>query len=247
MVFHYAQKETMKHGCATFGLPALVLAGWLAAFVLPADAAETHALDPALAALGWAELAIPGKTPAIYRLTGDGDLEARSKAGVSILYRALTPKERNGRVLTWRWRVDEAVPATDPAEAGKDDRDLAVHIWFPDDEDVGFWKGLGRAVANLLGIPRVGKALTYAFGGTGERHRRLANPHHDPGGVLVLLRPTGTEIGKWFREQIDFAADFEQAFGKAPPKPMYVAVSTDSDDTGTRAVGRIAELMFHEK
>jgi hypothetical protein len=228
-------------------VPVLVLAGWLAMLVFPADATETDALDPALAALGWAELAIPGKTPAIYRLTDDGDLEARSKAGVSILYRSLTPNERNGRVLTWRWRVDEAVPATDPADAGKDDRDLAIHIWFPDDEEPGFWKRLKRTFAKVLGIPPVGKALTYVFGGTGERHRRLVNPHHEPGGILVVLRPTGTEIGKWFDERIDFVSDFEQAFGKAPPKPIYLAVSTDSDDTGTRAVGRIAELTFHEK
>lgn len=237
----------MVHTHRAFELPLLVLAGWLVVLALPADATETHELDPALSALGWAELTVPGKTPAIYKLTDDGELEARSEAGVSILYRTLAPEERNSRVLTWRWRVDEAVPATDPAEMGKDDRDLAIHIWFPDDEDVGFWKGVGRAVANILGIPRVGKALTYVFGGTGERHRRLVNPHHDPDGVLVVLRPTGTETGKWFHERINFAADFEQAFGKLPPKPVYVALSTDSDDTGTRTAARIAELMFHKK
>jgi hypothetical protein len=226
---------------------ALALVGWLAALGSPAHATESNALDPALAALGWAELAVPGKTPATYRLTDVGDLEARSKAGVSILYRALTPNERNSRVLTWRWRVDEAVPATDPADAGKDDRDLAVHIWFPDDEGGGLWKRIRRGITNVLGVPPVGKALTYVFGGTGERHRRLVNPHHDPDGVLIVLRPTGTEIGKWFDERVDFAADFEQAFGEAPPKPMFVAVSTDSDDTETRAVGRIANLAFVEK
>jgi hypothetical protein len=225
----------------------MVLAGWLAVLVLPADATETHGLDSALAASGWMELTIPGKTRAIYRLTDDGDLEARSNAGVSILYRMLAPKEQNCRVLTWRWRVDQAVPATDPAEAGKDDRDLAIHIWFPDNEGRGLWRGLGRTVTKALGVPPIGKALTYVFGGTGERYRRLVNPHHDPDGVLVVLRPTGTETGKWFDERIDFAADFEKAFGKAPPKPMYVALSADSDDTGTRTVGRIAELTFHEK
>ena len=237
----------MRLGCRTLGLRVLVLAGWLAALAVPADASETHALDPALAAAGWMELTIPGKTPALYRLSDDGDLEVRSKAGVSILYRMLAPKEQNCGVLAWRWRVDEAVPATDPAEAGKDDRDLAIHIWFTDDERGGLWKGLARAVTKILGIPPMGKALTYVFGGTGERHRRLVNPHHNPGGVLVVLRPTGTEIGKWFDERIDFAADFEQAFGKAMPKPMYVALSADSDDTGARSVGRISELTFHEK
>jgi hypothetical protein len=237
----------MSHRCTARALRALVLVGWLAALASPTQATETHALDPALAALGWAELTLPGKRPATYRLTDDGVLEARSEAGVSFLYRTLAPNEQNGRVLTWRWRVDEAVPATDPAVAGQDDRDLAIHIWFPDDEGGGLWKSIRRGVAKVLGFPAIGRALTYVFGGTGERHRRLVNPHHDPGGVLIVLRPTGTEIGKWFDERVDFVADFVQAFGRAPPKPRFVAVSTDSDDTGTRAAGRIADLIFAEK
>lgn len=234
----------MKRRCAARGLLALVLVGLLAAFGSPDDPSETHALDPALAALGWAELLIPGKMPATYRLAENGDLEARSDAGVSILYRPLSPKEQNGRILTWRWRVDEAVPATDPAHAGKDDRDLAVHLWFPDVEKAGVWESFKRAVAGIFGIPSVGKALTYTFGGTGERHRRLVNPHHDPGGILVVLRPTGTQTGIWHEERIDFVLDFEEAFGEAPPKPVYLAISTDSDDTESRAVGRISKLVF---
>lgn len=237
----------MKRKCTARGLLALILVGWLAAFVSPDDPTETHEIDPALAALGWTELLIPGKVPAVYRLVDNGDVEVRSEAGVSILYRALSRDERNGRILTWRWRVDEAVPATDPAEAGKDDRDIAIHLWFPDTKKGGVWERIKRAVAGVLGIPLVGKALTYTFGGTGERHRRLANPHHEPGGILVVLRPTGTQTGKWYEERIDFVADFEQAFGKAPPQPVYLAISTDSDDTETRSVGRISSPVFRKK
>ena len=60
----------------------------------------------------------------------------------------------------------------------------------------------------------------------------------------MLLRPSGTATGQWFSERVDFAADYRRAFGKAAPKPMYVAVSADSDDTGTRGTARIADIRF---
>lgn len=225
------------------GVTAAVL-GWTLSAAIPCEAAETSAVDPALAKSGWMELAIPGKTPTRYSRTADGALEARSEASVSILYRMLGPKEQNCRVMAWRWRVDQAVPPTDPARAGTDDRDLAVHVWFSDGEEQGLWKALSGAISSVLGIPRMGKSITYVFGGSGERDRRLVNPHHDPDGIIVLLRPSGTATGQWFSERVDFAADYRRAFGKAAPKPMYVAVSADSDDTGTRSTARIADIRF---
>jgi hypothetical protein len=222
----------------------LALAGWLIVAATAVAASEKHALDPALAATGWMELAIPGITPARYRAGGAGVLEAESNAGTSIIYRMLTDREQECDLLVWRWQIDKAVPATDPTEAGKDDRDLAIHIWFPDNRDGDLWQALGRAVSSILGLPRIGKVLTYVFGGTGERQRRVVNPHHSPDGAIIVLRPSGTEIGKWFDERIDIAADFKKAFGESPPKPMYLAVSTDSDDTQTQSAGRIADIAF---
>lgn len=228
------------------GMLALALSGCLAALPPTTTAANDRSLTQALTALGWAELAIPGKAPAHYRLTGDGAVEARSDSGVSILYRTLDPEERKSRILSWRWRVDEAVPATNLEEAGKDDRDLAVHLWFPDEEQPGLWKTMWQAGKTVLGLPPIGRAITYVFGGTGERHRRLASPY-DPDAILVLLRPTGTETGKWFDERVDFVADYEAAFGTTPPKPVYLAISSDSDDTGARPVAWIDEIAFHRE
>jgi len=220
---------------------------WMVLAVIPVEAAEPSAVDPALTKSGWMELVIPGETPNRYLLTADGALEARSDAGVSILYRKLGPKEQDNRVMTWRWRVDEAVPPTDPGRAGTDDRDFAVHVWFPDADDQGLWKTMSRAISSILGIPRIGKSITYAFGGSGKRGQRLVNPHHDPDGIIVMLRPSGTMIGHWFSERVDFAADYQQAFGKVVPKPVYVAVSADSDDTETRSTARIADMRFSPK
>ncbi len=217
---------------------------WLVVVAFITNASESTAKDLTLADIGWNELTIPGKTPSQFRLTEDRAIAILSDASVSVLFRTLTSQEEISRILVWRWRVDVSVPATNPAEVGKDDRDLAVHVWFADNEAEGLWEYLGDAIKNVLGIPQIGKVLTYVFGGTGERYRRLVNPHHDPDGVIVILRPSGTKTGKWFSERVNFVADFEQAFGKAPPNPKYVAISADSDDTKSYGAGRIAGLMF---
>ena len=45
-------------------------------------------------------------------------------------------------------------------------------------------------------------------------------------------------------ETVDFAADFRRAFGYAAPAPVYVAISADSDDTGSRTAGSVSALGF---
>ena len=225
----------------------IVVCGLMMTIASVGNTSEITASDHVLDEAGWKELGIPGELPTQYRMIDSDTIDVRSSSSVSILYRALMRREQNARMLEWRWRVDKSVPATDPADAGNDDRDLAVHIWFADDQPEGLWKSLSTAVSSVLGIPRIGKVLTYVFGGTGPRLRRLVNPHHDPDGVIVLLRPSGTETGKWFSEQIDFVADFKTAFGAVPPPPMYLAISADSDDTRAESTGRIAAIRFRER
>lgn len=221
------------------------LFGWLVFFANPSVAVDKAVLDLTLSQSGWNELELPGKSPNRFQQIDGSTISVHSSASVSVLYRALQSHEVRARNLTWRWRVDESVPPTDPADKGGDDRNLAVHVWFAD-ENVGLWKSLKSTVTRALGYPQIGKVLTYTFGGTGDRLRRLVNPHHDPDGMIILLRPSGTPLDKWYSERVDFYADYEQAFGEPPTAPRYLAISSDSDDTQTRAQGLIADLAFDD-
>lgn len=222
---------------------AVLMFVWLGLLGNPAVAAIENSFDPALAELGWKELILPGKSPNSFHRIGDTTIEVSSSSSVSVLYRTLKTKEKGARTLSWRWRVDKSVPATDPAEEGADDRDLAVHVWFAD-ENESFWHTLKSTVTRAIGFPQIGKVLTYTFGGTGDRLRRLVNPHHDPDGVIIILRPSGTPLETWFSERVDFLSDYELAFGQIPDSPMYLAISSDSDDTKTTALALISDLSF---
>jgi len=55
----------------------------------------------------------------------------------------------------------------------------------------------------------------------------------------VVLRPAGTGAS---RERVNLTADYRRAFGGQPPSVVGVAVSADSDHTGTTIRARVSDL-----
>ena len=70
------------------------------------------------------------------------------------------------------------------------------------------------------------------------------NPYLSMRGKIIVLRSGDGPVGRRFMEEIDCVADFRKAFGYRPPAPALVAVSADSDDTGSRIFGAVADLAF---
>ena len=70
-------------------------------------------------------------------------------------------------ILTWRWRVDAAPPATDLTKKGGDDRALALYIAFAfDPARAGAFERVTLvAVAKLAGKQLPGRVLTSMWGG----------------------------------------------------------------------------------
>lgn len=200
---------------------------------LPVRAADLpgRALDGPWRLVGFDGLAEPA-------VTIDGCGVALSGRGVvGIVYRVLAegvPTER----LSWRWRVTSGPGATDLARRGGEDRAIAVHVWYPAGDE-GFLAGLGR---RLAGLPAVGRAVSYVWGGDRPAGTILDNPFLDDA-VQIVVEPAGT--GGWRRVTADVAADYRRAFGEAPPsRPRFLAVSGDTDDTGGFLDVAVADLAF---
>lgn len=199
---------------------------------------------PTLTDAGWALWTRMGVPAARFERQGDGAIEIAADSGFALLYRRIADEETGARILRWRWRVDVSTPPTDLSRRGADDRPLAVHVWFPD-EEASFFRRIGQGLAgSLRGIPLRGKVLTYVWGGIDHRGDQIPNPYLDADGVIITLRPANTATGLWYAERVDLAADFERAFGHAPPKPSHLAISADSDDAGGHSVGIIADLTL---
>lgn len=204
-----------------------------------------------LADEGWRVLEVPGKTPTRFTVSESGQIKATARDSVGFLYRKVAPdggcEPSVGAAmrLAWRWRVDRTPPPTDQGAKGMDDRPLAVHVWFAgEDGSKGQWSLLDRIGAWMLNHPLPGKALTYVWGGTGQRGDRLPNPYLESTGHIIILRPGDSAIGRWFRESVDIAADYERAFGHPPSRPAFVAISADTDDTRGMSIGVVSDIAF---
>lgn len=105
----------------------------IAALLLVAAATSalaTGRVDPQLLAAGWHELTFERKPANRFERVREDTVRVTSEAAVSILQRPVQIDLDVTPVLTWRWRVDETVPATDLTRKGGDDRSLAIFVTF---------------------------------------------------------------------------------------------------------------------
>lgn len=222
-------------------LPALALA---ALCILPAAAAAP--LDPVLAARGWQELRFDDKTPNRYEALSGNGLRLVSDSSVSMIYRPATANLERTPLLRWRWRVLSVGPATDLAVKGADDRPIALYVGFPYEPDrAGLWERMRRPLVELKkGASAPGKVLVYVWGGTQPRGTRFDSPYMGTASGNMVLRPGDAATGGWVAESVDLAADFKMVFGYPAPAPVQIAISGDSDDSNSRSVAEITDIVF---
>ncbi len=197
-------------------------------------AAAPIGFGPDLAAQGWERVDFRGRSPAQFAASPDA-LQIRADSGVSLLWRALPRALADASRANWRWRVETGVPATDLARKGADDRNIALYFLFADDP-----RDLDDPPGSLTEAVRKGRALVYVWGG--ERAGDVvSSPHMRGRGQLLVAEPAGG-AGFWKSQSVDLRADFRRVFAREPGPLIGVAVSGDSDDTGSRIDATLADL-----
>lgn len=220
-------------------LPASLIALGL---TVPAGAngpAVSTALD------GWQELTFDGLPPNRWHEDG-GALAVESDGTVSMLYTSVSVDPAVTPVLRWRWRVDAEPPATDLTRKGGDDRPLSMTVGFAyDPANASMGERMKRMVVEqVAGADAPGRVIDLVWGGTAAERSIAESPYSGSAGRIVTLRASGTPTGQWIEERVDIAALYRQAWGTPPPRITRIAISADSDDTGSQARARIADIRF---
>ena len=164
-------------------------------------------------------------------------LHIRSDGTVSMFWSRLPLGLADSTGAHWDWEVTASVPPTDLTRKGGDDRNLSVYFVFMP-ETV-----LPKADAKLtdfLGDDRA-RVLMYVWGGNHMRGEILPTPYLGELGRTLILRPAGTGQA---REQVNLKADFQRAFGTKPTRLVGIAISADSDDTGTQIRARVSNMRL---
>lgn len=219
-----------------------------AALLASPTVAEETAIDAELKAAGWTLYEKSDWKPARFSRTRDGAIRVTSDDSTALIWREVAPDAKTRRYLSWRWRVDAAMPPTDITVKGGDDRPVAIHVWFEDPpERKSFFASVRATVLEgLFGIPVSGRVLTYVWGGTGKVGDAQRNPHIGDDSWMIARRVQGAERGRWVEERVDLSADFQHGFGEAPPPARIIAIAADSEDTHTASTAFVRDIRFHD-
>ena len=196
-----------------------------------------------LGASAWQTLKVPGVRENQFVLQGD-TLQVISESSASFRFVEIPRNVRVPSHVSWRWRVDTHSPLSSQAQKGRDDRPLAIHVWF----DTEGKSSLLSNLASVVGRPKVGHLLTYVWGATEPAETVLTNPYYDKGRVIIVVGQDGRK-GQWHEVRRNIVADYQQAFGVSPDmsKLRYLAISADTDDLMGQSTAAVRAVTFHAR
>jgi hypothetical protein len=226
--------------------------------MMPAQAVETLAgfapsrLQPGGALPpDWRPIASP-KIPrhTRYSLVADEGatvLRAESEQSMSSLARSIDIDPARHPRLRWRWKVENLVSGSDMYSKRGDDFPVRVYVFF--DVDIGglpFSQRLKIRLARALyGSDVPLGALCYVWATRHPAGASTWNAYTDR--VRMIVAQSGERfVGTWVTIERNVADDYRLAFGAEPPRITGVAVATDTDNTGERAVAYYGDIEFLE-
>ncbi len=155
-------------------------------------------------------------------------LKALADASASALYRRIDLDLDKTPYLNWSWKVENVFPINDQKIKSGDDFPARVYVVFK----TGFF-------------PWQTRALNYVWSNTPEQSAFWPNPF-TANAVMIPLRFGEQGLGSWQHQKVNVQADYLRVFGEAVSNVHGVAIMTDADNTGGRAVAYYGPVYFSQ-
>jgi hypothetical protein len=199
---------------------------------------------------GWAHQPLSKlKRDTVYTLVADGGrpgvLRASADRSASLYVALLKPANRTPMTLSWEWKTDALVGGADNRVKEREDAPLRVLVAF--DGDVTSLpeaerKRFSRA-KSLTGKEPPYALMMYIWSDQVPVGSVIPSAHTSQ--VKMLAVASGTRgLGSWQAVQRNLVDDYRRAFGAEPGPLLGIAVMTDTDNTGTKAVGEYAGIRI---
>jgi hypothetical protein len=221
--------------------PGLALAAL--APLVPAPPAEPTAPPPPWVYAGLPQQQPPPTRFSLAPLDGQAVLRVEAERSYGNLLHPL-PGTPAGR-LSWRWRVDRALPAADLRSKAGDDAALKVCAMFelPRERVPFVERQLLRLAESRLGEPLPNATVCYVWDNAWPAGSVVPNAYSRRLRFITL----GGAVGSWQAVSRDLAADFLRTFGDEAatvPPLRAIAVGADADNTGGHSLGFIDALRL---
>jgi uncharacterized membrane protein YdjX (TVP38/TMEM64 family) len=183
-----------------------------------------------------------------YTLEQQGEnvvLKAVSRASASGLYKDLDLDLNAYPVLSWRWRIENIIQKGDEYSKDGDDYAARVYVTFRyDPERASVWeKAKFETYRMLYGEYPPAGSLNYIWANKLAQGTAIDSVYTDRS-KMVAVESGADRVGQWRTEKRNVYEDYREFFGKDPPRPMAIAIMTDTDNTGESATAYYDDIVF---
>ena len=179
------------------------------------------------------------------RVEGRVVLRGSADKSASLYVAPVRPAMMAPTTVSWDWKTDALVPGADNRDKAREDAPLRVLVQFdgdittlPDEEQKRF-----KRAKNLTGLQPPYAVLMYIWSDQVAVGSVIASAHTSQVKMLAVASGTGG-LGSWQSVQRNLIEDYRRAYGAEPGPVLGVGVMTDTDNTGTKAVGEYADIRF---
>ena len=188
------------------------------------------------------------KKPTQYRLVKDAGrtvLHAKAHGSASgLIYRVRVDLKKHP-YLTWRWKVPELIDEADNTKKNKEDSPVRMVIAFNGNrENLSFDDTIFAQQFRLFTQRELPYAtLMYIWENRLPESTVIPNPH--TGRIKMIVAETGSQrLGRWYTETRNVYEDYKRAYGEEPAEVQWVAIMTDTDNTGDVVDAFYGDIAF---
>ena len=172
-------------------------------------------------------------------------VKAVSESSASGLVREIKIDPKEYPIVQWRWKVENVLKKGNVHEKDGDDYPARLYITFEyDSSKLNFLEKVKfEAVKLLYGQYPPIAAINYIWESKAPVGTIVPNPYADR--VLMIVVESGeSRPNQWVNEERNLYEDFRKAFNYEPPMISGVAIMTDTDNTGERAIAYYGDILF---
>lgn len=175
-------------------------------------------------------------------------VKAESNKSASGLTKVIRFNPKEYPYLSWRWKVNKAIPATDVTKKSGDDYAARIYVMF--DYDVKDLPKKEQSRVNLYKffngkLPPLA-TLNYIWANkTNVGH--IISSAYTSRVKMVTLKNKDSSLQKWHVEERNIYEDYKKAFGEAPKEVISLAIMTDTDNTGSMAESYFGDIIISKK
>ncbi|MBI2070696.1 MAG: TIGR04282 family arsenosugar biosynthesis glycosyltransferase [Elusimicrobia bacterium] len=198
---------------------------------------------------------IPRRTAySLVEENGDYFVMAQSSFSASAILKEVQASPKDYPMLRWRWKIERVLEKADARKKSGDDYAARIYVAFRyDPKNASAWQRAKYGVAkSLYGHYPPHAALNYIWDNKLPIGAAVDNPYTNRTKMIAV--ESGPEnVGKWRTEERNIYDDYKRLFGEDPPDIAFIALMTDTDNTGETASAYFDDISLaapdnaHEK